>query len=241
MELLLRLLVWGLLPLLLVTLAVGPSRSWALLRRLWSKLTERRHEPTEVINRVVAQHEKNIKLLREVLAQAEAAQAQIVRNVQRSEDNISALEKEARSLAASNDDLGASAALYKLNLERLAVAGFQEQRSQQKLRIDQTSRRLHLLELRLRQFEVGRSILLSQLAEAKTVEQQYALASQFDPFSAVSTWQQAEGTEPTTQPVSASEHVRTGPAGLVEPEKLEVQLADLKAQVRREAGGRTCS
>jgi phage shock protein A len=39
---------------------------------------------------------------------------------------------------------------------------------------------------------VGRELLLAQLAEAKTVEQQYRIASEFDPFSAVGNWKQAE-------------------------------------------------
>src|SRR5207253_2339861 len=111
-------------------------------------------------------------------------------------------------LAAADDDLGARAALYKLNLERLAVGGFREQLQQQRVRIDQARRRLHLLELQLRQYEVGRTVLLSQLAEAKTVEQQYALANQFDPFSAVAAWVRAEGTvQQATQNARAAEQV----------------------------------
>jgi phage shock protein A len=242
---LLRLLVWGGLPLLLIALAVGPKRSWEAVRRWWSWLTDRRLAPTEVLNRVVKEHEKNIAALREVLRQAEAAQADIVRNTKRSEDSITALELEARSMAAAGDDLGARAALYKLNLERLAVQGFREQLAQQKGRIDQARRRLHLLELQLRQYEVGRSILLSQLAEAKTVEQQYALASQFDPFSAVAAWVRAEDTvRQASQDARAAEQVFTDTADLpltgqpvrIEPELLDAQLAELKAQLKRGAG-----
>src|SRR4051794_33678014 len=125
--LLLRLLVWVVVPLLLVALAVGPARSWRALRRCWAWVEDRRHEPAEVLNRVVREHEKNIKALREVLRQAEAAHNDIVRNMRRSEENITALEVEARAAASSGDDLGARAALYKFNLEKLAVAGFREQ------------------------------------------------------------------------------------------------------------------
>jgi phage shock protein A len=136
--------------------------------------------------------------------------------------------------------------LYKLNLERLAVAGFKEQLGQQKLRIDQARRRLHLLELQLRQYEVGRSILLAQLAEAKTVEQQYALASQFDPFSAVAAWVRAEGSvQQAAQNARAAEQVFNDTADLpltgqpvrIDPELLDVQLAELKGQIGRGRGG----
>jgi phage shock protein A len=238
---LLRVLVWVVVPLLLVAVALGPARSWRILRKAWGWLEDRRHEPTEVLNRVVREHEKNIRALREVLRQAEAAQADIVRNNSRSEDSIAALEQEARAMVRGGDDLGARAALYKLNLERLAVQGFQTQLTQQKARIDQTRRRLHLLELQLRQYEVGRSILLSQLAEAKTVEQQYALANQFDPFSAVAAWVRTEGSvQEAAQNARAAEQVLNDTADLplsgqpvrIEPEMLDAQLTQLKAQMR---------
>jgi phage shock protein A len=238
---LLRVLVWVVVPLLLVAAALGPARSWRILRKTWRWLEDRRHEPTEVLNRVVREHEKNIRALCEVLRQAEAAQEDIVRNNGRSEDSITALEQEARAMVRNNDDLGARAALYKLNLERLAVQGFQTQLAQQKARIDQTRRRLHLLELQLRQYEVGRSILLSQLAEAKTVEQQYALANQFDPFSAVAAWVRTEGSvQEAAQNARAAEQVLNDTADLplsgqpvrIEPEMLDAQLAQLKEQMR---------
>ena len=72
---LLRLLVWGVAPLLLVAVAVGPSRSWRVFRRVWAWVDDRRHEPTEVLNRVVREHEKNIHQLKDVLSQTETAQA----------------------------------------------------------------------------------------------------------------------------------------------------------------------
>ena len=109
------------------------------------------------------------------------------------------------------------------------------------------SRRLHLLELQLRQYEVGRTILLAQLAEAKTVEQQYALASQFDPFSAVAAWTRAEGTvQQAAQNARAVERVFNDTAELplnsepvrIDPELLDRQLAELKSQ-QRAANGAT--
>jgi phage shock protein A len=230
--------------LFLITLAVGPSRTWRLLCRAWAWLTERKHEPTEVLNRVVCEHEKAIRQLQDVLSQSEAAQADIVRNMRKSEDSIATLQREARAAASADDDLGARAALYKINLERLALAGFQEQLEQQRQRIDQARRRLHLLELQLRQYEVGRSILLAQLAEARTVEQQYALASQFDPFSAVAAWNRAEDSVQeaalTARAVEKVYHDTadlplTGQPVRIDAETLDRQLAELKEQVRRGA------
>jgi phage shock protein A len=239
--LLLRLLVWVGVPLLLIAVAIGPSRTRRLFRRLWAWVDDRRHEPTEVLNRVVREHEKNIRQLKDVLVQSEAAQGEIMRNMTKSEENIKSLEREAMTFATTNDDLGARAALYKLNLERLAVTGFKEQLNHQKERIDQARRRLHLLELQLRQYEVGRSILLAQLAEAKTVEQQYALASQFDPFSAVAAWVRAEGTvQQASQNARAVEEVYHDTADLplngqpvrIDPELLDMQLAEMKEHLR---------
>jgi phage shock protein A len=236
---LLRVIVWIGIPLFLLSVAIGPARSWQMLRRLWAWIDDRRHEPTEVLNRVVKEHQKSITKLKEVLAQSETAQNEIVRNMRRSDENLVALDKEAVAAVAANDDLGARAALYKLNLERLAVQGFKEQLEYQKLRIDQARRRLHLLELQLRQYEVGRSILLAQLAEAKTVEQQYALASQFDPFSAVAAWTRAEGTvQQAAQNAKVAEQVFNDTAELplssqpvrIEPELLDAQLAELKSR-----------
>jgi phage shock protein A len=239
---LLRLVVWVGLPLLLVVLAVGPSRSGRLLRRFWAWLTDRRHEPAEVLNRVVKEHEKNIQAVREALRQAESTQAEIARNLKRSEENVTALEAEARAGARAGDDLVARAALHKLNLERLAAAGFKDQLQRHKARIDESRRRLHLLELQLRQYEVGRSVLLSQLAEAKTVEQQYALASQFDPHNAVADWHKAEDeVRQAAQNARAAEQVFADTADLplggqpvrIDPALIDAQLAELKAQARR--------
>jgi phage shock protein A len=240
--LLLRLVLWVVLPGLLVVAVIGPGRSWRAFRRLGSWLTDSRQEPAEVLNRVVNEHEKNIRQLKDVLTRSESAQTEISRNARKSEDNIVALELEARTAVAHNDDLGAKAALYKLHLERLALAGFKEQLTRQKERIDQTRRRLHLLELQLRQYEVGRTVLLAQLAEAKTVEQQYALASQFDPFSAVAAWNRAEGSvQQTATAARAVERVLADTADLplggqpvrIDPALLDEQLAELKARVHQ--------
>lgn len=239
--LLLRALVWVVVPLVLIIAAVGPARCWRFLQRIGDWFFDSRHEPTAVLNRVVREHEKNIQALREVLQQTEAAQADIIRNSRRSEDNAAALERQARDAVQSGDDAGARAALYELNLERVAVQGFQTQLEQQKTRIDQSRRRLHLLELQLRQYEVGRSILLSQLAEARTVEQQYALANQFDPFSAVAAWVRAEGdVRQAASDARAAGQVLDDTADLplneqpvvLSPEMLDAQLAELKEQMQ---------
>ena len=87
-------------------------------------------------------------------------------------------------------------------------------------------------------------MLLAQLAEAKTVEQQYALASQFDPFSAVAAWNRAEGTvQQATQNARAAEQVFEDTADLplngqpvrIDPGLLDVQLAELKAEMKQES------
>lgn len=189
----LRFALWVLLPLALVVLAIGPKRVAGWLKQFWNWLWMKRLEPEAILSQVVKQHEKHIAALRAALARSETAERDIVRNMSKSEQSIATLEEEADSRVTSNDDLGAKAALYKLNLERAAVEKFQEQLDHQRQQITEARRRLHLLELQLRQYEVGRSILLSQLAEAQTVEQQYAIAKDFDPFSAVAEWKQAEG------------------------------------------------
>ena len=73
------------------------------------------------------------------------------------------------------------------------MENFSVQLKRQRELIEDSRRRLYELELQLRQYEVGRNILLSQLAAAEKVEQQYAIARQFDPFNAVANWQRAEG------------------------------------------------
>jgi len=241
--LLLRVLTWVVAPLVLLALAIGPGRTWHFFRRMWAWVNDRRHEPTEVLNRVVREHEKGIRQLKDALHQGETAQTDILRQLRKGEENLLALQREAEHLVGSGDDLGARAALYKLNLERLAVQGFKEQLAQQRERIDQARRRLHLLELQLRQYEVGRSILLAQLAEARTVEQQYALASQFDPFSAVAAWNRAEGTvHQASQNARAVEKVFSDTPDLplnsepvrIEPELLDLQLAELKERLAQQ-------
>lgn len=237
--LVIRLLMWVVVPVVLLILFIGPERCALGWRRFSSWLFDAREEPTAILNRVVAKLQKNIEALKKVLRQAEATQGEISCNQERSEENTVALETEARSLAARGDDLGARAALSKLNLERLAVQSFTEQLSEQKKRILETRRRLHLLELQLRQHEVGRSILLGQLAEAKTLEQQYALVNQFDPTGAIAEWHKAEGTvHEAAENARAVEQVFNDTADLplggqplrVDPAVVDAQLAALKAQ-----------
>ena len=122
------------------------------------------------------------------------------------------------------------------------MASFRDQLDKQRGHIDAVRRNLYLVELQLRQYEVGRSILLSQLAEAKTVEQQYALASQFDPYNAVADWHRAEGeVRQAAQSARAAEQVYADTADLplggqpvrIDPALIDAQLAELKAQARR--------
>jgi len=103
-------------------------------------------------------------------------------------------------------------------------------------------RHLYLMELQTRQYEVGRSILLSQLAEAKTVEQQAAIATHFDPFNAVSSWQRAEGmVQEKALNAKAAERVYadlvemplTSQPAQVDPAALDAQLAELKGRIGR--------
>ena len=87
---------------------------------------------------------------------------------------------------------------------------------------------------------MGRSILLSQLAQAEKVEEQYAIARRFDPFNAVANWQKAEGlvqekalNARAIERVYAdtSELAAPGPPSAVDPVVLEAQLAELRAQL----------
>jgi len=241
----LRLLLWVLLPLALVVLALGPRRVQRWLHDFWTWLWCKRLEPEAILTQVVRVHEKHIAALREALARSEAAERDIARNMRKSEENVASLQEEARSHVVRNDDLGARGALYKLNMERMAVQSFQEQLERQRQHITEARRRLYLLELQLRQYEVGRSILLSQLAEAQTVEQQYAIANNFDPFSAVANWQQAEGmVQEKALTARAVEQVYTdiaemplaGQPAQVDPATLDAQLAELRAQLNRGDG-----
>jgi len=235
-----RLMLWIGLPLMLIVLALGPARVWRAIKHGWLWLWRRRLEPEEILTQVVRQHEQHINAMRQALNRSEAAEADISRHLSKSQENITSLEEEARQHVSRDDDLGARAALYKVNLERLAVKSFQVQLERQREHIGEARRRLYLLELQLRQYEVGRSILLSQLAEAKTVEQQYAIANNFDPFSAVAHWQQAEGlVQQKALSARAAELVYNDVAEMplagrpaqVDPSALDEQLATLKAQV----------
>jgi phage shock protein A len=233
------------LPLLLVMLAVGPKRFWKNLKRSWTWLWRKRLEPEEILTQVVDQYEQLVASVRDVLVQAEIAEKEILKNIATSEKNVTALEAEARDLAAAQDELGARAALYKLNLEQQAVHSFRQQLDQLRGQIAESRKRLFMLELQLRQYEVGRSILLTQLAEAKGVEQQYAIASQFDPFNAVADWQRAEGmVQEKALSARAKERVHADTSELVggnaapnlDPAVLEAQLAELRDAVKQVGG-----
>jgi hypothetical protein len=126
-------------------------------------------------------------------------------------------------------------------MEKQAIDSFQRHRDRQQRHIEDARRRLYQIELQLRQYEVGRSILLSQLAEARTVEQQLAIASHFDPFSAVANWQKAQGivqekslnARAVEQVYADTPEVTAGVAAAVDPVELEQQLTELKQQLQR--------
>ncbi len=190
--LILRGLLFVGLPVLLVVLAVGPARCQAIVRRLWSQLWQRKQEPEEVIEQVVKQYRQMVAVLEQTLDRARAADETLDRNIRQSEDNLVALESEARAATGRGDELATKVILAKTALERQALESFREQRTRHARQIDEIRSNLHATELQLRQYEVGRELLLSQLAEANSVEQQYRIAGEFDPFSAVANWRQAE-------------------------------------------------
>lgn len=253
--LILRGLLYVGLPLLLVLLAFGPSRCWGAVRRLWGRLWQRRQEPVEVLGQVVKQYKAMVATLNQTLARARSVQGSLERNISKSEENLAALDAEARQAARQGDDLEAKAVLFKINLEKQALASFREQKARHARQVDELRRNLYAVELQLRQYEVGRELLLSQLAEAKTVEQQYRIASEFDPFSAVASWRQAENMVEEKQlsaraigrvEADLREALRVdGPAGAageagsearpaaVDPQLLETQLQDLKRTIRQ--------
>jgi phage shock protein A len=228
------------LPFLLVLLTVGPKRLWRNLRRGWHWIWKKRLEPEEILAQVVRQHEELVETVKNVIEQAEAAEQEIARNVETGESNIASLEEESRRAVAQGDDLAAREALFKLNLEKLAIDNFREQLAKQRQVITESRRRRFLLELQLRQYEVGRSILLSQLAEAEEVEQQYAIASHFDPFNAVADWQRAEGiVQEKSLNAKALERVHADMAesgqasqpAQIDPAVLNAQLAELRSNL----------
>ncbi|MGD9646210.1 MAG: PspA/IM30 family protein [Pirellulales bacterium] len=230
------------LPLILLMLVVGPRRLWNSIKFGWNWVTQKRLEPEEILTQVVRQHEQHVVAVRRAVAQAEVAEAELVRNLEQSEASVAELERQAREHAQANDSLAAQADLYKLNLERMAIDTFRSQLERQRKLMADSRRRLYLLELQLRQYEVGRSILLSQLAEAKTAEQQYAIASEFDPFNAVANWQKAEGlVQEKAISARAMERVYSDTADLavagqpqpIDPLVLETQLAELRAEIER--------
>jgi hypothetical protein len=88
---LLRLVMWVGIPLLLIVLAVGPTRVRRAWRRVLKWLFERRLDPQEVLTRVVKQHKEHVAALIDALAQAQATEREIVENIHQSEQNIAAL------------------------------------------------------------------------------------------------------------------------------------------------------
>jgi phage shock protein A len=239
--------LWVGLPLVLVALAVGPSRFWGAVKRAWNWLWRRRLDPEEVLGQVVKQYQDLVASLNQTVAKSREAEQELSRHIKQSEANLVELEQAAAKAARGQDDLEAKAVLYRINLERSALETFRGQLGRQVQQIDYLRKHLYLAELQLRQYEVGRSILLSQLAEAKTAEQQYAIASQFDPFSAVANWRQAENLVEEKQlsaraaervaadlldaPLDAVQTVPAPPP--VAAEALDEQLRRLKERLRQ--------
>jgi phage shock protein A len=239
---LLRLLLWIGLLTALIALAVGPRKLRSSIKRIWSIAFRKRLDPEEILTNVVLQHEQHVKAVREAVGKAEAAEAALRANLKQSEEHVPVLEAEAKRLASDGDELGARAALYKKQLEQSAIGNFREQLERHCVMIAESRHRLFMLELQLRQYEVGRSILLSQLAQAEKTEEQYAIARQFDPFNAVANWQQAEGLVlEKSLNARAKERVYVDttdmdvsyPTSAIDPAVLEAQLADLRAQTKR--------
>jgi phage shock protein A len=227
------------MPLALIALIAGPKRTSRFLNRFWAGLFGGPEDPARVFDKVVHGHQRNIRTLRGLLEQSREIQAEIARDLRRCQEAIPGLEREAKNLVARGDDQGARAILSRLHLERNAAASFREQQAQQSERITQTQRRLHLLELQLRQYELNRRILLNQLAEARTLEQQYTLANQFDPDNAIGAWMRTEGiVEEEVENVRALEQVHREVADLplggrpakVDSASIEAELAHLKTQ-----------
>lgn len=185
------LLVLG-LPALLAVLALGPAKCRAIVGGFWAGLWQRKQEPEEVIEEVLRQYRGMVAALNQSLERAHAADETLERNILQSESNLEKLEQESRRAARHDDGLEERGVLFKIDLERRALESFREQRARHARQVDEIRRNLYAAELQLRQYEVGRELLLSQLAEAKSVEQQYRIASEFDPFSAVANWRKAE-------------------------------------------------
>jgi phage shock protein A len=238
--LVLKLGLWVGIPLLLLILIVGPKRFWYYARQGWNWLFARRLEPEAILAQIVDQQHEHIRSVKHALAQAEAAEADVLRNLEASRATVSALQAEARALVDAGDELGAKGALYKMNLERAAITSFEDQLGQQRALIDESRKRLYTIELQLRQFEVGRSILLSQLAQAKSLEQQYEIASQFDPFHAVENWEKAEGMVHEKALTAQVKHrvlhetndLNVAQTVDVDPAMLEAQLNELRQVAR---------
>ncbi len=225
------------LPVLLAVLLIGPARVWKSLKKAGYFLFRSRLEPEQILARVVRQHEQHVALVRKALTQAENTELAIRAQLNEGEAQAAIFEREAQELASRGDDLGARGALFKLNLERQAVDNYRRQSERQQALIADSRKRLFQIELQLRQYEVGRSILLSQLAQAKTVEQQYAIAQEFDPFNAIATWREAEGLvhEKSIQ-AQAIERVyndihEPAPLEAADAAAIEAQLAELKARL----------
>ncbi len=224
----LRLVLLVGLPLVACVLIFGPARVEQSLIRAWNWFWSKRYEPEQLLRHVVRQQEHLVAEQRLKLHTAESAQADSAAALQRSGTEIANLEKKAERLAFAGDDLGARAALLKLHLERYQAAKLLEQLHLHDKKTAEARKQLYAAELQLRQYEVGREIFLRQAAELKTMNEQLAMARDFDPFHAIVEWRTAE-TEGAPPALSASA-VPALPPAEPDPELIEQQLLHLKSK-----------
>src|SRR5262249_1586895 len=94
-QIVLRFVVWFVLPLALIVLALGPKRVGRWAQHFWAWLWHKRLEPEAILGQVVQNHQNRIAALKTVLARSEAAERDIASNLAESEYNIARLEEEA--------------------------------------------------------------------------------------------------------------------------------------------------
>src|SRR5215831_11008231 len=97
---LLRLALWIGLFGALVTLAVGPRKLKAGIKRIWSIAFRKRLDPEEILTQVVLQHEQHVKAVRAAISKAEVAEGALRENLRQSEEHVPVLEAEAEHLTA---------------------------------------------------------------------------------------------------------------------------------------------
>jgi phage shock protein A len=230
----LRLVLFVGIPTIVAVVVLGPSRVERILSRWWNWFWGKRYEPEQLLAEVVRKHQDQVAAHKRTVEIAEAAERDAERNHRKSEAEIASLEKKARQAVRSGDDLGARAILLKLNLERRQAAKSQEEWDRRRLETVEERKKLYLLELELRQFEVGRESFLQQVATAATMDQQLAVARNFDPFNTIAAWRRSEETDDKlvvpSSGCSAPPPLQGGITNAASSE-IDLQIAELKAQL----------